>query len=175
MARRFGLSRSTLLYYDRIGVLRPSKRSAAGYRCYSRSDIARLARICRYRRAGIALADIRAVLDSPLDGVAHALAARLESLDRELRRVREQQRAVLGLLGGDPGTFLTAPGFVALLECAGVDAGQRARFHAAVERLAAPEHRALLAFLSVSAEDVARIRSLDSAHPVWSSSEGPLT
>lgn len=166
MARRFGLSRGTLLYYDRIGVLRPSARSAAGYRCYDRSDIARLARICRYRRAGIPLADIRAVLDSPLEGMARTLAARLESLDQELRRVREQQRAVLALLGDDPTSFLTVSRFAALLELAGVDAERRARFHAAFEHLAAPEHRALLAFLSVSAEEVQRIRSLASARPV---------
>ena len=39
LARRFGLARSTLLYYDRIGVLRPSARSAAGYRLYDAGDV----------------------------------------------------------------------------------------------------------------------------------------
>jgi len=32
LARKHGLSRSTLLYYDRIGLLTPSGRSEAGYR-----------------------------------------------------------------------------------------------------------------------------------------------
>ena len=31
-AKKFKLSRSTLLYYDRIGLLRPTERTAAGYR-----------------------------------------------------------------------------------------------------------------------------------------------
>ena len=38
LAREFGLSRSTLLYYNRIGLLRPAGRSMAGYRLYSTKD-----------------------------------------------------------------------------------------------------------------------------------------
>jgi DNA-binding transcriptional MerR regulator len=34
-AKHANLSRSTLLYYDRIGLLRPSGRSRAGYRLYN--------------------------------------------------------------------------------------------------------------------------------------------
>jgi hypothetical protein len=35
LAERFGLSRSTLLYYDSIELLSPSARSDANYRLYS--------------------------------------------------------------------------------------------------------------------------------------------
>ena len=42
LARRFGLSRSTLLYYDSVGLLRPSDRSPAGYRLYTEKDLSRL-------------------------------------------------------------------------------------------------------------------------------------
>ena len=35
LARACGLSRSTLLYYDRLGLLPPSGRTGSGYRCYS--------------------------------------------------------------------------------------------------------------------------------------------
>jgi DNA-binding transcriptional MerR regulator len=38
LARAFGLSRSTLLYYDRIGLLAASGRTGSGYRCYSEKD-----------------------------------------------------------------------------------------------------------------------------------------
>jgi len=55
LAKASGLSRSTLLYYDRIGLLCPSGRSAAGYRLYSARDKERLALICSYRQAGLAL------------------------------------------------------------------------------------------------------------------------
>lgn len=39
LAQQFGLSRSTLLYYDRIGLLSPSARSEAGYRQYSPANL----------------------------------------------------------------------------------------------------------------------------------------
>jgi len=41
LARSFGLSRSTLLYYDSIGLCKPSGRSAANYRTYTENDRAR--------------------------------------------------------------------------------------------------------------------------------------
>lgn len=64
LGRRFGLSRSTLLYYDRIGLLRPSGRSEADYRLYSHADCDRLARICAFREAGLSLDDIAKLLDA---------------------------------------------------------------------------------------------------------------
>lgn len=45
-------------------MLRPSGRSAAGYRRYSADDDRRLAAICLYRRAGLSLAAIRDLLDA---------------------------------------------------------------------------------------------------------------
>ena len=50
LGRRFGLSRSTLLYYDSIGLLSPSLRSRANYRLYSRSDVERMELIDVYRQ-----------------------------------------------------------------------------------------------------------------------------
>ncbi|WP_291862632.1 MerR family transcriptional regulator [Accumulibacter sp.] len=64
LGRRFGLSRSTLLYYDRIGLLCPSGRSEADYRLYSQADCDRLARICAFREAGISLEEIARLLDA---------------------------------------------------------------------------------------------------------------
>ena len=65
LAKKFKLSRSTLLYYDSIGLLKPSSRSQGEYRLYSEQDAKRLELICTYRQAGLALKDIGRVLDSP--------------------------------------------------------------------------------------------------------------
>ena len=65
LARRYQLSRSTLLYYDRIGLLKPGARTETGYRIYDEYDAKRLEKICTYRRAGLALADIKTSLDGP--------------------------------------------------------------------------------------------------------------
>ena len=58
----FNLSRSTLLYYHRIGLLRPNARSPAGYRLYSDDDKERLTAICNFRQAGLGLEEIRKLL-----------------------------------------------------------------------------------------------------------------
>src|SRR5574344_1987818 len=42
IAKRFALSRSTLLYYDTIGLLSPSGRSQANYRLYTDNDVRRM-------------------------------------------------------------------------------------------------------------------------------------
>jgi len=59
-----GLSRSTLLYYDRIGLLHPPGRTASNYRYYTDADRTRLERIRHFREAGLTLKEIRAVLSS---------------------------------------------------------------------------------------------------------------
>ena len=46
LAKKFDLSRSTLLYYDSIGLLKPSSRTESEYRQYSEDDAARLEQIC---------------------------------------------------------------------------------------------------------------------------------
>ena len=63
LAQRFGLSRSTLLYYDSIGLLTPSERTPANYRIYSDKDIRRMEQIAVYREAGLPLQTIGAMLD----------------------------------------------------------------------------------------------------------------
>ena len=100
LARRFGLARSTLLYYDRIGVLRPSARSAAGYRLYDAGDVERLARVCHFREVGLPLDVVRGLLDGP-DDVTSALAERLVALDRQAAELERQRQAILAYLGGD--------------------------------------------------------------------------
>ena len=63
LARRLGLSRSTLLYYDRIGLLTPNGRSESEYRIYTQDNLNRLERICFFREAGLGLEEIGRILD----------------------------------------------------------------------------------------------------------------
>src|SRR5665647_1687612 len=65
LARSCNLARSTVLYYESIGLLTRPRRSAGNYRVYSDKDLDRLRQICTYRDAGVPLADIRSILDAP--------------------------------------------------------------------------------------------------------------
>lgn len=101
LAKTVGLSRSTLLYYDRIGLLRSINRSGGNYRLYSAGDVTRLRRICTYRQLGIPLKQITALTEASGCGntATEAMLERhLESLDREIESLREQQRQVVLLL-----------------------------------------------------------------------------
>ena len=53
LARASGLSIRTVRYYDQIGLLTPSRRSASGHRVYDDADVRRLYRICLLRRVGL--------------------------------------------------------------------------------------------------------------------------
>ncbi|MEW5772262.1 MAG: MerR family transcriptional regulator [Thermodesulfobacteriota bacterium] len=161
LARRFGLSRSTLLYYDRLGLLRPSGRSSGDYRLYEEADVARLEAVCRYRAAGFSLADIAALLDAPADGLAGVLTRRIAELDREMEALREQQGFLFRLLPGALGARGAASrrGWVKLLERAGFGEADMVRWHRDFERLAPEQHQAFLESLGLAAEDIAFIRT----------------
>lgn len=57
LVKHFALSRSTLLYYNKIGLLIPSGRSAANYRLYTEADVKKMRQITLFKEAGLALGD----------------------------------------------------------------------------------------------------------------------
>jgi MerR family transcriptional regulator, thiopeptide resistance regulator len=162
LGRRFGLSRSTLLYYDRIGLLTPSAQSASGYRLYGDADIERLARIVELRAAGLPLERIEAVLAAPGD-VGHALLGQLSRIHAQVGELRAQQQVLLRLLDQD-GTNANEVAFSkdswsAMFRAIGLDEAAMQAWHAAFERAMPQAHADFLRSLGLSAEEVARIRA----------------
>lgn len=101
LAKTVGLSRSTLLYYDRIGLLRPVNRSRGNYRLYSAEDVERLRRIHAYREMGLPLKQIHELAHGVNWGDSKAenmLERHLHSLEREIESLKKQQRQVVSLL-----------------------------------------------------------------------------
>lgn len=160
LARRFGLSRSALLYYDRIGLLRPSSQSAAGYRLYAPADCERLRRIVELREAGVPLARIGEVVDDQ-STLASALTARLAAIDAEagaLQAQREVLQAMLGCSVPAAGTALTREGWTAMFRAIGLDDAAMQRWHAEFERRTPEAHEAFLLSLGLEAPVIAEIR-----------------
>ena len=72
VAELAGVTVRTLHHYDEIGLVRPSARTAAGYRAYSAGDVERLREVLAYRRLGFGLREIADLVDDPsTDAVAH--------------------------------------------------------------------------------------------------------
>ncbi|HEY2173450.1 MAG TPA: MerR family transcriptional regulator [Mycobacteriales bacterium] len=73
----------TLHHYDEIGLVRPSRRTSAGYRVYAEADIVRLQQVLLYRRVGFGLDEIADLIDDPeVDAVGHLRRQRALLLDR---------------------------------------------------------------------------------------------
>lgn len=110
LARRAGVNPRTLRYYERIGLLAPSARTAAGYRVYTPADAERLAFIRRAQGLGLSLREIGGVIAVRDEGAApcrhvRALAeakigeidarmAELAALRADLTRLAAQARAL---------------------------------------------------------------------------------
>jgi DNA-binding transcriptional MerR regulator len=85
LGKEFNLSRSSLLYYESIGLLRATTRSDANYRIYSEEDKNRLKQICSFREAGVPLEQIKELCDSDGIGEQKVLEKRLYELNKEIR------------------------------------------------------------------------------------------
>jgi DNA-binding transcriptional MerR regulator len=86
VAELAGVTVRTLHYYDTIGLLRPSTRTAAGHRAYSAGDVQRLREVLAYRRLGFRLGEIADLVDDPAtDAVAHLRRLRSLLLDQQDR------------------------------------------------------------------------------------------
>ncbi|MET7287001.1 MerR family transcriptional regulator [Streptomyces sp. NPDC005573] len=149
VAELAGVSVRTLHRYDDIGLVRPSARTAGGYRAYAAGDVERLREVLAYRRLGFGLREIAELVgDRSADAVAHLrrlrglllerrdrAAAMVAAIDRELgARARgrtvtpEEQLELLGarlydVIGGAyPATRRTEPRIAARIRDALGDA-----------------------------------------------------
>jgi DNA-binding transcriptional MerR regulator len=94
LARLAGVTVRTLHHYDRIGLVRPSERTAAGYRSYAEHDLDRLHQVLVYRELGFPLEEVATLLDHPdADPVAHLRRQHRLLLER-LERTRAMVAAV---------------------------------------------------------------------------------
>jgi MerR family transcriptional regulator, thiopeptide resistance regulator len=95
-----GVTVRTLHHYDRIGLLSPSGRTAAGYRSYAPTDLDRLHQVLLYRELGFPLEEIATLLDDPsADPAAHLrrqhalLRDRLERTSAMVAAVEKEMEA----------------------------------------------------------------------------------
>jgi DNA-binding transcriptional MerR regulator/ubiquinone/menaquinone biosynthesis C-methylase UbiE len=96
LAESAGLSRATLLYYEKLGLLR-GKRQANGYRVYSDADRQRLRLMQQLQAGGLSLQECRACLDGKLD--RDMLGRRLAVLDVEIAEKTRSRDLLAALLG----------------------------------------------------------------------------
>ena len=163
LARACGLGRTTVLYYESLGLLKAAGRTAGNYRAYGEKELERLRRICVYRGAGLKLGDIRSLLDEPRGDAAGVLKRRLLELSGEIERLREHQRAIARLLNQTDRLrrmpMVTKEKWVSVMRAAGFSGEDMHRWHAEFEKTAPLEHQEFLEFLHIPAEEIQTIRA----------------
>lgn len=98
-----GVSARTLLYYDEIGLLKPSRVTEAGYRFYGEQELVLLQQILFYRERNFDLKSIRRILYQDDFDVLHALEEHLSELEDQrkhmdalIRTVKQTIRSMKG-------------------------------------------------------------------------------
>ena len=93
-AARAGVTVRTLHHYDRLGLLRPKRRTAAGYRLYGEEDFARLQQIVTLKFIGLSLKQIRELLAGQKFDLATTLRLQREILAEQRDRIERALRAI---------------------------------------------------------------------------------
>lgn len=74
-----------LRHYDKIGLLKPSYRSANGYRCYTENDLAKLQQIIALKYFGFNLETIKSILQKHQNIYAHLQAQQQVLKDKAIQ------------------------------------------------------------------------------------------
>lgn len=93
-----GVSRKTLYYYDKIGILSPSRRiGKQKSKLYSDAAVKRLLLIKKYQEAGLTLEEIRRILENS-DTEETVIREALSRMEREAETIRIQMGKARTLL-----------------------------------------------------------------------------
>lgn len=96
LAQTVGLSRSTLLYYEKLRLI-SAKRQSNGYRSYSDKDVQQVKLLQQLQAGGLTLKECRACLEAQID--RELLLRRLSVLDEEISQKQKARELLSSMLG----------------------------------------------------------------------------
>ena len=89
-----GVTVRTLHHYDRLGLLKPSRYTRAGYRLYCERDFARLEQIVTLKFIGFSLKEIKNILNHSSSDLATALRQQREAIEEKRSRLELAIQAI---------------------------------------------------------------------------------
>lgn len=163
LAKQFNLSRSTLLYYDKIGLLSPSERSMSNYRLYSEKDIEKLRLIIQHRETGIPLEDIGKLFNIEENDVTEILSSRLRSIQEDIKILKRQEHMILSVLIDEvkigKEKIFNRETWTAFLIKSGFSHEDLFEWHRAFEIASPREHKEFLLALGMTEKEISELRS----------------
>ncbi|MET2849267.1 MerR family transcriptional regulator [Vibrio owensii] len=163
LARECGLSRTTILYYEREGLLAPAHRSENGYRWYGEKEMQRLKTISSYRSYGLPISSIRTLLAQKGKSQAEILKDHFNELEHEIQNLRAQQKAIVVLLQEPQlieDNIVTKERWVQIMQAAGFSENDMVTWHQKFEEMEPAEHQKFLESLGIEQDEIVRIRAL---------------
>ncbi len=158
LVKRFKIARSTILYYDKLGLLMPSVRGANNYRLYTEEEAEALERIIMYRDLGIPLSRIKEIVETQDSPISEALIARLNKIQRELVQLKQQEELILRVLTQEvlvgKGPSFTKESWSDMLSQLGYKEEQMLEWHRQFEVDSPPEHNRFLKTLGMSEDEI---------------------
>ncbi len=161
LASKYGISRTALLYYDRLGLVCPSVRGGNGYRMYGEEDEARLRQVLLYRSVGVPLQKMPDLMRGEDDAVHAILLRRLYELGEELQAIKARQLALIGMIAANR-EGREAPNHEALaglLDDAGIGQEQSRVLHRDLEQFSPEAHLRFLEALGFQEREIREIRA----------------
>lgn len=162
VSKKYHLSRSTLLYYERIGLLMASGRSASNYRLYSNADIERMEKILVYKNAGLSILSISEIIDAPANISADFLEKKLEDLNFKVSQIREQQHFIINLLDKESllrtSRTMSKLQWVNILRASGLTDDDMKKWHVEFEKSLPEMHTDFLQSLGIDFDEVMKIK-----------------
>ena len=104
IARLAGISVRALHYYDEIGLLKPSRAGANGYRQYTQADLVRLQQVLVLRELGFALEEIKRIVAGSAQAQRDALIEHRSAL---LVRRRQMSQPLISITLAGMAVFLS--------------------------------------------------------------------
>jgi len=161
LAEQVGLSRTSILYYEREGLLLPFTRATNGYRLYGDSELSRLQQIVNYRALGLPVSQIRVLLDRD-DGVQQKILQRqLVHLQREIERLQQQQRTIVSFLEQPESkekAMVSKGRWTEIMRASGLSDEDMRNWHIQFEKLEPEAHQEFLESLKIDVEEIKTIR-----------------
>ena len=96
-----GISVRTLHYYDEIGLLKPTKKSDAGYRLYDDKALETLQQVLFFREFDIPLKEIKAIMENPVLERNQILQMQRKMLVAKKERMERLINSIDDILKGD--------------------------------------------------------------------------
>lgn len=108
-ARYFGISKDTLLYYDKIGLFRPAGVQPNGYRYYTASQIRPMGTLLSLREMNVPIARVRRYFEHPSpQGLVEMARGQIRQIDSEMARLAAA-RQLFSQLVADTREAMDAP------------------------------------------------------------------